>query len=237
MDGAAPSALIESRADLIEAMARGAIARGYEYLAITDHSQHIGVTNGLDAARLEEQMEAIDRLNERLAGEGLVLLKGSEVDILEDGTLALPDDLLARLDLVLGAVHSRFDLSRDAQTERILRAMDNPHLHILAHPTGRLIGERPPYDVDVPRLIEAAHERGVILELNAQPERMDLDDVYVKAAKDLGVVIAISTDAHHVSQLDHMRLGVMQARRGWLEPRDVANARPLKELRQLLHRA
>jgi DNA polymerase (family 10) len=221
-------------ASTLEEMARAAQERGYAYLAITDHSRHIGVTNGLDPERLARQVEAIDRLNEVL--EGIMLLKGSEVDIREDGTLALPDDTLELLDVVIIAVHSHFDLSREAQTERILRAMDNPRAHILGHPTGRVIGERPPYDVDVPRLIEAARERGVILEINAQPQRLDLDDVYAKAAKDAGVLMAVSTDAHHATQLGAMRFGVMQARRGWLEARDVVNTRPLEELRALLRR-
>ena len=219
----------------LEQMARAAQERGYSYLAVTDHSRHIGVTNGLDPARLAEQAEAIDRLNGRL--EGFAVLKGCEVDIRDDGSLALPDDALERLDVVIGAVHSRFELSREAQTERIIRAMDNPHLRILGHPTGRLLGERPPYDMDVPRLIEAARERGVILEINAQPTRLDLDDVYAKAAKEAGVLFAISTDAHHASQLDFMRLGVLQARRGWLEPEDVINTRSLEELRALLRRS
>jgi len=218
----------------LETMVRAAHERGYAYVAITDHSRHIGITNGLDPERLSAQMDAIDRLNEQL--EGFVVLKGCEVDIREDGTLALPDDTLTRLDVVIGAVHSHFELSREAQTERILRAMDHPCLHILAHPTGRMIGQRPPYDVDMPRVIAAAREKGVILEINAQPERLDLDDIYAKAAKEAGVMLAISTDAHHPAQLDMMRLGVMQARRGWLEARDVANTRPLGELRALLRR-
>jgi DNA polymerase (family X) len=218
----------------LEEMARAAQERGYAYLAITDHSRYIGITNGLDPERLAEQIDAIDCLNAKL--EGFVVLKGSEVDIREDGSLALPDDALERLDVVIGAVHSHLDMPRQAQTERILRAMDNPHLRILAHPTGRLIGERAPYDVDVPGLIEAARERGVILEVNAQPQRLDLDDVYAKAAKEAGAMIVISTDAHHAAQLDLMRLGVMQARRGWLEPGDVVNTRPLEELLALLQR-
>ena len=218
----------------LEEMARAAQERGYAYVAITDHSRYIGITNGLDPERLAEQGDAIDRLNATL--DGFVVLKGSEVDIREDGTLALPDEALERLDLVVGAVHSHLEMPREAQTERIIRAMDNPHLTILAHPTGRLIGERPPYDVDVPRLIEAARERGVILEINAQPQRLDLDDVYAKAGREAGAMMVISTDAHHAAQLDFMRLGVMQARRGWLEPQDVINTRSLKDLRALLRR-
>ena len=219
-------------ASTLEEMARAAQERGYAYLAITDHSRHIGVTNGLDPERLARQVEAIDRLNEVL--EGIMLLKGSEVDIREDGTLALPDDTLELLDVVIIAVHSHFDLSREAQTERILRAMDNPRAHP-GHPRAASSASAT-LRRDVPRLIEAARERGVILEINAQPQRLDLDDVYAKAAKDAGVLMAVSTDAHHATQLGAMRFGVMQARRGWLEARDVVNTRPLEELRALLRR-
>lgn len=218
----------------LEEMARAAQERGYEYLAITDHSQYIGVTQGLDAEKLAAQIEQIDRLNEEL-GE-ITLLKAIEVDILEDGSLDLSDDILAKLDLCICAVHSKFDLARDQQTERILRAMDNPNFTILAHPTGRRIHERPPYEVDLERLMEAALERGCYLEINAQPDRLDVDDVYAKMAREMGLKLAISTDAHRVNELDYMRFGIGQARRGWLEPEDVLNTRPWKELRKLFKR-
>jgi histidinol phosphatase-like PHP family hydrolase len=203
-------------------------------LAITDHSQHISVTGGLDADRMIRQMEEIDRLNEQLTG--ITLLKGIEVDILQDGSLDLPDDVLKRLDLTICAVHSHFGLSQDKQTERIIRAMDNPYFSILAHPTGRLIGEREPYDVDMERLIEAAVERGCYMEVNAHPSRLDLDDVYSKMAQEKGLKVAISTDAHSANELGYLRFGVGQARRGWLEAKDVLNTKSRRELKKLLKR-
>jgi DNA polymerase (family 10) len=215
-------------------MAQAARERGYDYLAVTDHSQYVGVTQGLDADELAARIDEIDELNSEL--DGVRLLKGIEVDILENGALDLSDDVLRRLDVVIGAVHSQFDLSREKQTERIVRAMDNPNFHILAHPTGRRIGERPPYQVDVERLAEAALERGCYLEINAQPLRLDLDDVHAKMAKEMGLKLAVSTDAHRVAELDYLRFGVDQARRGWLSPDDVLNARPWKDLKALLKR-
>jgi DNA polymerase (family X) len=218
----------------IAEMAAAAKARGYAYMAITDHSRRVAMAHGLDPARLSRQIDQIDRLNGKL--DGIVLLKGIEVDILADGSLDLPDTSLARLDLVIASIHSKFDLSRNAQTERIIRAMDNPHVSILGHPTGRLIGVREPYEVDMERVITAAHERGCHLELNAEPERLDINDIYAQAAKSVGARIAISTDAHSKAALGYMRFGVDQARRGWLEPADVINTRPLTELRKLLKR-
>jgi DNA polymerase (family X) len=218
----------------LEEMAEAAQEMGYEYLAITDHSQYVGVTQGLDSEELAEQMEEIERLNEKL--EGFRLLKAIEVDILEDGSLDLPDDILEKLDLTICSVHSKFNLSRDQQTERILRAMDNPNFNILAHPTGRRIQERRPYEVDMERLLEGALERGCFLELNAQPDRLDLDDLYCKMAKEMGVKLSIATDAHRPVELEHMRFGVGQARRGWLEPDDVLNTRSWENLRELLKR-
>ena len=218
----------------LEEMADAARDMGYEYLAITDHSQYVGVTQGLDAGELAEQMDAIDALNEKL--EGIRLLKAIEVDILEDGSLDLPDDVLEVLDLRICSVHSKFNLSRDEQTERILRAMDNPNFNILAHPTGRRIQERRPYEVDMERLLEGALERGCFLEVNAQPDRLDLDDVYCKMAKEMGLRLSISTDAHRPVELEYMRFGVGQARRGWLEPDDVLNTRSWSDLKELLKR-
>ena len=216
----------------IEQMAKAAKARGYEYLAITDHSQRLTVAHGLDAARLARQIDEIDRLNAGL--HGFTLLKGVEVDILEDGALDLPDSILSRLDLVVAAVHSHFDLSREAQTTRIVRAMDNPHVSIIAHPTGRLIGQRAPYDLDFGQIAAAAAERGCRLEINAAPDRLDLDDVHALAAKEAKALIAISTDAHAPAFLEWMRFGVDQARRGWLERGDVVNTLPLSKLRKSL---
>jgi DNA polymerase (family 10) len=224
----------DGKASLKE-MAQAAQDRGYEYFAITDHSKYVAVTQGLDAEGLAQQVEEIDRLNGQL--DGIVLLKGVEVDILEDGSLDLPDDILKELDLTICSIHSKFDLSREKQTERIIRAMDNPYFNILAHPTGRLIGERAPYDVDMERVMEAAQERGCFLEVNAQPDRLDINDVHCKMAKEMGLKIAISTDAHSVNELDYLHFGVGQARRGWLEAEDVLNTRSWKELKKLLKRS
>jgi DNA polymerase (family 10) len=221
--------------DTIAAMAKAAAARGYEYLSINDHSRHVTVAHGLDRKRLLGQVRAIDRLNARL--DGLTVLKSVEVDILEDGQLDLPDSVLKELDFTVCAIHYGFGYSRARQTTRILRAMDNPHFSILAHPTGRLINAREAYDIDLERVLEAARERGQILELNAQPDRLDLDDRGCRLAKEIGVKVAISTDAHRVADLDLMRFGVDQARRGWLEPGDVVNTLPLAELRRVLRPA
>jgi DNA polymerase (family 10) len=155
---------------------------------------------------------------------------------MEDGSLDLPDDVLERLDVVIFAVHSHFDLPADKQTERIIRAMDNPNSNILAHPTARQIEKRPAYEVDIGRLMDAALERGCFLELNAQPDRLDLDDVYCKMAKERGLKIAVSTDAHGTEELKFIRFGVYQARRGWLEPDDVLNTRSWTDLEPLLQR-
>ncbi len=215
-------------------MAMAARSRGYGYLAVTDHSAYIGVTQGLEVDDLAQQMDAIDTLNEEL--EDILILKGIEVDILEDGELDLDDDILGRLDLVIGAVHSAFDLSREKQTQRIIKAMDNRHLNILAHPTGRRIGTREPYDVDLAKIMEAALQRGCFLEINAHLERLDLRDIHCRMAKERGLKVAISTDAHREAELDHLRFGVDQARRGWLEPDDVLNTRSWPDLRTMLQR-
>ncbi len=218
----------------IEAMAKAAQAQGYEYIALTDHSRRVAMAHGLDPARLAKQSREIDRVNERL--HGLTILKGIEVDILKDGSLDLPDAALSKLDIVVAAVHSYFDLPREAQTDRVIRAMNNPHVSIIAHPTGRLIGEREPYDIDMERVIASARSLGCHLEINAQPDRLDLNDMHIHAAKQAGVKLAISTDAHSVDAFACMRFGVDQARRGWLTADDVINTRSFAELRKLLRR-
>jgi DNA polymerase (family 10) len=216
----------------LEEMAQAAQARGYDYIAITDHSPNVAVTRGLDADALAARIEEIEKLNDQL--DDILILTGIEVDILEDGTLDLPDDVLQRLDICVAAVHTYFDLPRDEQTERILRALDNPNVDIFVHPTGRRIGERPPYAVDMERVIEAALERGCYLEINANPERLDLNDVHARMAKEMGLKLAISTDAHSARTLDYMRFGVDQARRGWLTADDVLNTRTWDDLKRML---
>lgn len=222
-------------ASSLEDMAEAARARGYAYLGITDHSQRVGIARGMDAKRLARQMAAIDKLN--LRWKNFVLLKGVEVDILEDGRLDLPDEILAELDYTVCSVHFRMNLNRERQTERILRAMDNPHFSILGHPSGRLLGEREPMELDMERLLRGAKERGCCLELNSNPARLDLTDVHCRRAGDLGVHVSVSTDAHHAKHLDFIRFGLGQARRGWLEAGDVLNTRPLKKLLPLLKRS
>jgi DNA polymerase (family 10) len=216
----------------IEEMALAAKQAGLKYLAITDHSQHLTVAHGLDRKRLQQQIEEIDKLNSKLAG--ITILKGIEVDILEDGSLDLPDSILSKLDLVIGAVHSKFRLSRKKQTTRILRAMDSRYFSILAHPSSRLLDEREPCELDMPRIIEAARERGCYLELNSQPQRLDLIDTYCQLAKEQGVLISINSDSHSTNGFGLLKGGIYQARRGWLEKHDVLNTCSLRELRKLL---
>jgi DNA polymerase (family 10) len=216
----------------LEAMAGAARAAGLEYLAITDHSKYLGIVHGLDVRRLGRQMEAIDRLNEGL--RGITLLKGIEVDILEDGSLALPDAVLADMDIVVASVHSHFDMSGQKQTRRVLRAMEHRAFSILGHPGGRLIGERRPIELDMERICAAAKSRPCYLELNGQPERLDLDDANCRLAREHGVLVSIASDAHGGAQFGNLDFGIVQARRGWLRARDVLNTRRLAEVRRLL---
>jgi DNA polymerase (family 10) len=220
--------------DTIERLVEAAKKRGYDYIAITDHSKHVTIAHGLKPDQVREQVKEIDRINRRL--KGFTVLKATELDILDNGALDLPDDVLQELDLTVCSVHYKFNLSREQQTQRILRAMENPYFHILAHPTGRLIGEREPYQVDMEKIVKGARDNGCFLEVNGHPDRLDLNDIHCKMAKDLGVKVALSTDAHRIDDLDYMRFGVGQARRGWLEAGDVINTRTLSELKKLLKR-
>ncbi len=218
----------------IEGMAAGAQACGYEYMALTDHSRRVAMAHGLDPAGVARQIREIDKLNAKF--KGFTILKGIEVDILKDGSLDLPDTTLEKLDVVVASVHSFFDLPREAQTERVIRAMRNRHLSILGHPTGRLIGEREPYEIDMDRILSAAHDLGCCVEINAEPDRLDLNDIHAHAAKSKGVKVAVSTDAHSVNAFQYMRFGIDQARRGWLTANDVINTRSLVNLRKFLTR-
>jgi DNA polymerase (family 10) len=221
--------------DGLEAMAAAARAQGLSYVAITEHSRREAMAHGLDAARLAQQVAAIERLNART--KGFRVLTGIEVDILEDGSLDLPDAAIAGLDVVVAAVHSQFGLARARQTGRILRALDNPHVRLLAHPTGRLIDEREPYDIDMPAVVRKARERGIALELNAHPERLDLIDTHCRMCRDAGVPVAINSDAHATGDFAYLRYGIGQARRGWLGRDDVLNTRALPALLAFLERA
>ncbi|MGA1529360.1 MAG: DNA polymerase/3'-5' exonuclease PolX [Kiritimatiellia bacterium] len=212
----------------IESLARYAALLGWEYIAVTDHSKRLTVANGLDEKRLREQLQDIDELNE--AGIGTRILKGSEVDILEDGSLDLPDSVLSELDVVIVSVHSKFNLPRDKQTERVLKALDNPWVSFLAHPTGRLLLERDGYEIDLDSVLNHIKQRGCFVELNAHPLRLDINDVYCRKARELGVPVVINNDAHSIGDFAHHEDGIMQARRGWLEKQHVVNTLSLPAL-------
>lgn len=215
-------------------MVEAARQRGYQYLAITDHSKNVAVTGGLSAKQLLQQCRRIDKLNGKL--KDFRILKSSEVDILEDGSLDFPNDVLKELDMVVCSIHSKFNLPAKRQTERVLSAMENPYFNIFGHPTGRLINRRVPYEMEMERVLQAAAGHHCILEVNAQPDRLDLPDIHCQRAKELGVKFAISTDAHSISDFDFMRFGVWQARRDWLEAADVVNTRTADELLKMLKR-
>ena len=221
-------------------MVRAAIDRGLAYIAITDHGQRVTMAHGLDRRRLLEQWTAIDRLNDSLAAHGkppIVVLKGIEVDLLEKGGLDLPDDVLAEADWVVASLHYGQNQPREKITARLIEAIENPHVAVIGHPTGRLINRRPAYDVDLEAVIAAAARTGTFLEINANPWRLDLDDRHAAAAKAAGVKLVISTDAHSTRGFDVLRCGVLQARRAGLEAKDVVNTHTLVELRQLMKRA
>jgi len=216
----------------VEEMLEACAARGYEYFALTDHSKALGMANGLDAERLQAQWREIEEVTAR--HPEIRLLRSLEVDILADGRLDLEDEMLERLDLVVVSVHSRFELPAGDQTERIVKAIQHPSVDILAHPTGRLLGRRKPFEFDLDEVLRACREHRVAVELNAHPERLDLRDTHLMRARELGVPVVVSTDAHRTGHLDLMRYGVEQARRAWLEPRHVLNTRPLEELLETL---
>jgi DNA polymerase (family 10) len=211
----------------LERLVAAAEARGYEYILVSDHSRSTTIAGGLGVDDLRAQVAAIRALQPR---HRIRILAGSECDILADGTLDFPDEALRELDVVLAAVHSRFKQSRDAMTARIVRALGNPWVSVLAHPTGRRLGSREPYDVDLEAVLAAAREHGKAVEINASPERLDLGDVPARRAATLGVPVAISTDTHSLAELDNVDLGVGVARRAWIEPAQVLNTRPLEAL-------
>ncbi|MCI0527574.1 MAG: PHP domain-containing protein, partial [Nitrospira sp.] len=212
----------------IREMVQAAQVRGYEYIGISDHSKSAFYANGLNEERLRQQWEEIDQVSQKL--KGIKILKGMEVDILADGTLDLDEALLAQLDFVVASVHSRFKMNRDEMTQRILKAMKNPHVTLIGHPTGRLILSREPYQIDMEALLEGARRTGVAMELNAHPHRLDLHWLHLKMAMEKGVKISINPDAHNIEGLDDVAYGVGTARRGWVPKEAVLNTLPWEEI-------
>jgi DNA polymerase (family 10) len=218
----------------LEEMADAASAMGYAYIAITDHSKALAMANGLDEKRAVEFARRVREINRD--GTGIRIFSGIECDILKDGAMDLADGALAELDLVIGSVHSHMNMESAEMTDRLLRALESPYLRILGHPTGRLLLQRDPFPFDFERVVEAAVRRGVWLEINASPERLDLNAVNARAAKAKGARFTISTDAHHPQHLAGMRYGVATARRGWLGPADIVNTLPLHKFAEALKR-
>ncbi|MHC1599778.1 MAG: DNA polymerase/3'-5' exonuclease PolX [Candidatus Methanospirareceae archaeon] len=221
----------------IEEMAEAAISLGYEYIAVADHSPAVGIAGGLNEAKIARRQTEIERTNKRLEAEGVNfrVLSASEVDIKSDFSMDFPDEILRDFDVVVGAVHTKFSQDRTTMTKRIVTAMENPNVDIIAHPTGRLLGKRDPYEVDMEVLMAVAKDTETILELNSFPTRLDLNDIHCKMAKDYGILIAISTDAHAATQMGAViGYGVATARRGWLEPEDVVNTRELEEVLKMM---
>ncbi len=212
----------------LDTVVEAARKKGYDYIAITDHTKGLGVAHGLDEKRLADEIKLIDEANKRYAG--FKILKGTEIDIRSDGRLDLADEALAGLDIVVASVHSGFKQTKDQITKRILAAIRNPSVSVIAHPTGRLIGERDAYAVDIEAILKEAAKYGVAMEVNAYPLRLDLNDLHIKMAKQYGVPLVISTDTHVTSQFDFMSYGVSVARRGWVEKKDVLNALPYEQL-------
>jgi DNA polymerase (family 10) len=223
--------------DSIAEMAESGASLGYEYIAVADHSPAVGIAGGIKVENIAKRQEEIARVNKKFDAGGVKfrVLSASEVDIKSDFSLDFPDAILESLDLVVGAVHTKFSQDRETMTKRIVTAMENPHVDIIAHPTGRVLGKRDPYEVNMERLMEAAKDTGTILELNAFPDRLDLNDIHCRMAKDYGVRVAISTDAHDAAQMGPViKYGVATARRGWLEAKDVVNTRGLEAMLRML---
>jgi DNA polymerase (family X) len=227
----------DGQATLVE-MAEAARSRGYHYWCVTDHSVGLGVTGGLDGERLHAQAKEIAALNEKYTADGVDfrLLRGIEVEILADGSLGLPDDVLAELDIVVASIHSALRQDRDTITERCLKAVRNPHVDVLGHPTGRLIGRREGSEIDIDAVLRACAEVGAVVEVNAHPSRLDLSGVHARRAVELGCKLAINSDAHAADGMEILPYGIATARRGWLRPEDVINTRPLDEMLALLKR-
>jgi DNA polymerase (family 10) len=215
-------------------MVEAARARSLDYIGISDHSQSLKIARGLSISRLRNQLRYIEKLNERL--QGIRILKSAEVDILEDGSLDYPDDELKELDYTVCSIHSRFGLGKQEQTKRILRAMDNRYFSILGHPTGRLLLKRPGYEIDIDRVIEHARVNGCFFELNSSPDRLDLSVDHARLAREAGVRIAVTTDAHSARELGYIQYGVDQARRAGLDKQSTLNSLSWSELTRAVQR-
>ncbi|OPX20679.1 MAG: DNA polymerase III [Desulfobacca sp. 4484_104] len=209
---------------------------GYDYVGIADHTKFLRIERGLDEATLEKRNQEIDRLNQQLkdSGHDFTILKGCEANIMADGSIDITDESLAQQDFVIAGVHSQFKMTPEQMTERVITAMHNPHVDIIAHPTGRILKKRTEYEINLDQLIQAAQATGTVLEINAYPERLDLDDLNILKAKQAGVKLIINTDAHHIDQLRYMKYGIGQARRGWAEKPDIINAWPVAEMLKML---
>jgi len=208
----------------IEEMARKAMSLGYSYIGITDHTKYLRIENGLDEKRLKEQRKEIDLVNKKL---DIKILQGCEANILADGSIDIKDSVLQKLDFVIAGIHSHFKLSRDQMTKRMIKAMSNPYVDIISHPTGRIIGKRAEYEIDLNKILTVAKETDTILEINANPSRLDLNDINIRKAVKAGVKMIINTDAHEERHMDLMNLGVAQARRGWASKTDIVNTKDL----------
>lgn len=220
-------------ANSIEEMAIAAIKAGLKYFAVTDHTKRLTIAGGLDEKKILKQIAEIDRLNKKFSGK-IKILKGSECDILRDGTLDISDEVLFKLDIVGISVHSYFNLSREEQTERILKAMANKNADILFHPTGRVLGRREAYEADMGKIIAHAKKTGTILEIDAHPERLDLKDEYIRKCVEAGVKMSIDSDAHSTLDFEFLEYGIANARRGWAERKDIINAWPVDKMLKML---
>jgi DNA polymerase (family 10) len=223
-------------ANSIEEIAEAAIKMGYQYVGIADHTKFLRIEHGLDEKQLLTRNKKIDKLNSslRVTGYGLRILKGCEANILADGSIDIKNEALAKLDFVIAGVHSQFKITKEKMTKRIIKAMKNPHVDIISHPTGRILKRRDEYEIDFDKILKVAKETSTILEINAYPDRLDLKDTNIKKAKEAGVKMVINTDAHHIDQMRFVEYGISQARRGWLEKKDIINCWPVERLLKFL---
>jgi len=219
-------------ANSIEEMAEVAQKMGYEYLGISDHTKFLRIEHGLNEKQLSQQRKEIDKLNKKFSKQNIKfrILQGAETNILNDGSIDIKDKALKKLDYTIAGIHSSFKMDKNKMTERIIRAIKNSYIKIIAHPTGRIIQRRDEYQIDFDKILRAAKEFGVILEINSWPGRLDLKDVYIRRAKEAGVKMAINTDSHHKDQLVNIEFGIAQARRGWARKEDIVNTQPLNKL-------